>query len=96
MSVLVLRFLQQVTNISYDCNDKDENPTYPALLANQFPIVVVGAVGVSGFYEHYSQGFAPDLTVSAPGPVRCANRGGGTAQVRGTSVGEPVNAKINK
>ena len=90
-----------MTNISYDCNDKDENPgfaisTYPALLANQFPIVVVGAVGISGFYEHYSQGYAPDLTVSAPGPVRCANRGGGTAQVRGTSVGEPVNAKINK
>jgi hypothetical protein len=64
--------------------------TYPALLANAFPIVLVGAVEISGVYASYSQGFAADLTVSAPGEVYCAGRERYT--VMGTSYGEAFNA----
>jgi len=68
--------------------------TYPALLASQLPIVVVGAVELPGIYARYSQGLASELTVSGVGKVFCA-WGQGTSEVQGTSFGEPLsNANI--
>ncbi len=65
--------------------------TYPALLASRFPIVVVGAVQLSGIYAPYSQGLAPELTVSAAGNVFCASPGEeGASESEGTSNGEPL------
>jgi hypothetical protein len=64
--------------------------TYPALFANQLPIVVVGAVEISGIYAPYSKGLAAELTVSAVGKVYCAFRTGGISQRYGTSYGETV------
>ena len=67
--------------------------TYPGLLASQFPIVVVGAVGISGIYAQYSQGLAAELTVSAVGNGLCADRRGGASERRGTSYGESLQYK---
>ena len=69
--------------------------SYPALLAGQFPIVVVGGVDASGIYAPYSQGLAHELTVSAVGRVFCADRQGGASVWTGTSFGGPLfNANI--
>jgi len=68
--------------------------TYPALLASQFPIVVVGAVDTSGIYAPYSQGLAAELTVSAVERVVCASRQGGTSEAQGTSYGEPLSMQM--
>ena len=67
-----------------------ELSTYPALLAGQLPIVVVGGVDASGMYADYSQGLPGELTVSAVGDVVCASSTGGTAEWEGTSFGEPL------
>jgi len=57
------------------------------MLANELPIVVVGAVDTSGIYAPYSQGLAAELTVSAAGRVYCADHRGGTSIWTGTSFG---------
>ena len=69
--------------------------TYPALLATQPPIVVVGGVDTSGIYGSYSQGLASELTVSAVGDVSCADNEGGTANWEGTSFGEPFQCRYH-
>ena len=69
--------------------------SYPALLASQFPMVVVGAVDKYGIYAPYSQGLAHELTVSAVGQVICANRRGGASQWTGTSFGGPLSMQIS-
>ena len=63
--------------------------TYPALLAGEFPIVVVGGVDRSGIRGAYSQGLPAQLTVSAVGTrVACASLNGRAVLQEGTSVGE--------
>jgi hypothetical protein len=62
---------------------------YPALLVNQLPIVVVGAVDAAGIYASYSQGYAYELTASAYGEPLCAALDGDLAKAEGTSFGKP-------
>ena len=69
--------------------------TYPPLLATQLPIIVVGAVETSGIYAHYSQGLAPELTVSAVGRVLCASGQRDLIEDEGTSFGEPLSMQIS-
>jgi len=68
---------------------------YPALLVNQLPIVVVGAVEPSGGNTYYSQGLATEVTVSASGKVWCAaSDGTSVTQDSGTSFGELLSMQI--
>ena len=75
-------------------NPRQELATYPSLLANELPIVVVGGVDTSGIRGDYSQGLPAQLTVSAVGRVACASRQGGTVVGQGTSFGERLSMQI--
>ena len=68
--------------------------TYPALLATQFPIVVVGGVDTSGTSGQYTQGLVSQLTVSAVGRVACASIQRYSSVWEGTSFGERLSGSM--